>query len=93
MDQEKYVAYPAVWPVPMYRFGQSVIALCGNGECLSLVVGMRFGVFPDSLKIGDGLFWHRQQEWRYQIVEIENGVPQHCDGRWYPEAVLSEVRK
>lgn len=82
----KTIEYPDVWPDPKYRYGQQVIVYHGGGTSLMLVVGMRFGVFPDSKRALDGWAWHVVQEWRYQVVDIINGNPgQHCDGRWHKE--------
>lgn len=79
LDEETAIAYPSVWPKPAYHFGQSVLARYGGGENLVSIVGMRF---------------RTASKWEYQIVEMIDGTPDvYCDGRWYPEFVLSEEQK
>lgn len=71
------VLHPAEWPKPAYSFGQSVMRHAHGGVSLVSVIGMRF---------------RTASKWEYQLVEIINGKPDvYCNGRWYPEAMLSEV--
>jgi hypothetical protein len=84
MDEEKHemhsiVPYPAVWTAPKYQFGQTVIVHAHGGESLVMVIGMRF---------------RAASKWEYQVVEMIDSEPDvYCDGRWYIEVVLSEVKE
>ena len=90
-EKERAVFYPVVWPSPEYHFGQVVTARYGGGESRCLIVGMRFGTFPNSKFVREVIGGYWMQEWRYQVVEIVDGHPsQHCDGRWHTEEALSE---
>lgn len=79
MDEAKHVTYPSEWPVPVYHFGQTAMLRAHGGKSLVSIVGMRYRV---------------ASKWEYQTVDIIDGEPDvYCDGRWYPEAALSEVKE